>query len=50
MSFKLISWNVRGLGRGEKRAAVKRMGTESKPGMLFIQESKLEIINDSLRR
>ena len=50
MSFKIILWNVRGLGRSEKRFAIKRMVRELKPGIVFIQESKLESISGVLKK
>ena len=37
----IISCNVRGLGRGEKRRAVRDLVLLHKPMILFIQESKL---------
>ncbi|KAK3188051.1 hypothetical protein Dsin_027612 [Dipteronia sinensis] len=38
-----MSWNVRGLGKAEKRRKVKSFVLSHKPGILFIQESKLNI-------
>ena len=40
-SMKIVSWNIRGLGRPEKRRAVKRVAASVNPDMFFIQESKL---------
>ena len=37
----IISWNVRGLGRPEKRRAVRNLMHSYKPFLMFIQESKL---------
>ncbi|KAK3224934.1 hypothetical protein Dsin_004796 [Dipteronia sinensis] len=39
--MKCISWNVRGLGRPEKRRAVSIMVKKCKPSFLFIQETKV---------
>ncbi|GMJ02901.1 hypothetical protein HRI_003959300 [Hibiscus trionum] len=36
------SWNVRGLGRAEKRRAVKRLISKIKASLIFIQETMLE--------
>ncbi|KAK3199335.1 hypothetical protein Dsin_022750 [Dipteronia sinensis] len=41
----ILSWNVRGLGRGEKRRAVRDLVMRHKPMMLFIQESKLKTLD-----
>ena len=46
--FKLISWNVRGLGRPEKRRAIAKLVRMEKPSMVLIQESKLEEVGGSL--
>ena len=43
--MKLISWNVRGLGRSEKKRAVKRLFSKEKCNMIFIQETKLTDVN-----
>ncbi|KAK3217733.1 hypothetical protein Dsin_011703 [Dipteronia sinensis] len=39
-----ISWNVRGLGRLEKRRAVRKLVNKLKPSFLFIQESKVRSV------
>lgn len=41
----VLSWNARGLGRGEKRRLVKNLVALHKPILLFIQESKLGLFN-----
>ncbi|KAK2637650.1 hypothetical protein Ddye_025445 [Dipteronia dyeriana] len=46
----VLSWNVRGLGRGEKCRAVKNLVTLHNPTILFIQESKLRLFNDQVVR
>ncbi|KAK2654077.1 hypothetical protein Ddye_013933 [Dipteronia dyeriana] len=43
----ILSWNVRGLGRGEKRKAVRDLVSFHKPMMLFIQVSKLNSFDNS---
>ncbi|GMI63409.1 hypothetical protein HRI_000010200 [Hibiscus trionum] len=43
-----ISWNIRGLGSLDKKAAVKRLVQKLKPSVLFIQESKLQVVNDRI--
>ncbi|GMJ04145.1 hypothetical protein HRI_004083700 [Hibiscus trionum] len=49
MFFNLFwSWNVRGLGNRVKRASVKKTVAKSKPGVLFLQESKRENVDDCL--
>ena len=41
VSMLLLSWNIRGLGRGEKRRAVRDLVMLHKPVFLFVQETKL---------
>ena len=43
--MKLISWNVRGLGRSEKKRAMKRLFSKEKCNMIFTQETKLTDVN-----
>lgn len=43
-----ISWNVRGLGKLEKRRMVSSLVRSHKPISLLIQESKLEAFDDRL--
>ncbi|KAK3227568.1 hypothetical protein Dsin_007430 [Dipteronia sinensis] len=38
----VISWNVRGLGKGEKRRMVRGVVNRHKPEIMFVQESKLK--------
>ena len=40
----LVTWNVRGLGRSEKKRAVRRLIAKER-NMIFIQESKLHEVN-----
>jgi len=46
--MKVISYNVRGLGGGEKRVEVRRFVQENNPFVLCIQESKLSIVDEFL--
>jgi exonuclease III len=48
--MKIISWNVRGLGGFEKRKEVSQMVREKNPFILCLQESKLSIVNDLVRK
>ena len=43
-----MTWNVKGLGRSKKKRVVKRLITERRCDMLFIQESKLKAVNPRL--
>uniref|UniRef100_A0A7N0U4P3 Endonuclease/exonuclease/phosphatase domain-containing protein n=1 Tax=Kalanchoe fedtschenkoi TaxID=63787 RepID=A0A7N0U4P3_KALFE len=38
--MKAISWNIRGLGRPEKRLALRRLIRDHNPPMLMLQETK----------
>ncbi|KAL4278435.1 hypothetical protein GQ457_03G038090 [Hibiscus cannabinus] len=44
----IISWNVRGLDKLEKRLAVKRLLRNSKTKLLFIQETKKQVVDSRL--
>jgi len=44
--MKIVSYNVRGLGGGEKRVEVQRLVQEKCPFVLCIQESKLSYVDD----
>lgn len=48
--MKILSYNVRGLGRAEKRREVQRLVREKKPWVVCIQETKLEVVDDFLCR
>lgn len=37
----IVSWNVRGLGRLEKRLAVRKMVRRHKADLLLLQETKI---------
>ncbi|GMI85581.1 hypothetical protein HRI_002227400 [Hibiscus trionum] len=44
------SWNIRGLGSFEKKSAVKRLLSLTKPRVLFLQETKMKEIDDKAIR
>jgi len=46
LSMKLLSYNVMGLGGGEKREEVRKLVYEKHPFVLCIQESKLGVVDD----
>ncbi|GLT37184.1 hypothetical protein SLA2020_115170 [Shorea laevis] len=48
--MKLISFNVRGLGSVLKRKEIGKLVREERPDFLFLQESKLERVDDELSR
>ncbi|XVE89926.1 hypothetical protein DITRI_Ditri20bG0035300 [Diplodiscus trichospermus] len=48
--MKIASWNVRGLGRREKRKAIKRVLCIKKVDMLMVQETKIKEICPRLPR
>jgi exonuclease III len=44
--MKILSYNARGLGGGEKRVEVRKLVLEKKPLVLCFQETKLQEVND----
>jgi len=44
--MKVLFYNVRGLGGGEKRAEVWKLVNEKQPTVLCIQESKWQVVTD----
>jgi len=48
--MNIISYNVRGLGRGVKWPAVRRLVNKHYIDMLCIQETKKEVIERSMRQ
>ncbi|GMI84395.1 hypothetical protein HRI_002108800 [Hibiscus trionum] len=50
MDIKIISWNIRGLGRREKARAIRNLIKERKPNFLLIQETKLGKFSRSVLR
>ncbi|GMJ00569.1 hypothetical protein HRI_003726100 [Hibiscus trionum] len=45
-----VSWNIMGLGRAEKRVAVRNLVVKSDTKFLFLQESKLRMVDEKLIR
>lgn len=45
MPIRILSWNVRGLGRLEKRRMLKDMVMRHWAKVVLIQESKLEVVD-----
>ncbi|XP_039016625.1 uncharacterized protein LOC120147279 [Hibiscus syriacus] len=50
VKMKIISWNIRGIRKKEKSRAVATMVRNYKPGILLIQETKLEKCSQAIRR
>ncbi|XVF78708.1 hypothetical protein PTKIN_Ptkin14bG0157300 [Pterospermum kingtungense] len=48
--MKLASWNIRGLGRAEKRRAAKRFFSKEGFDMLVIQETKIKEVSPRFHR
>ncbi|GAU46455.1 hypothetical protein TSUD_402220 [Trifolium subterraneum] len=48
--MKIFSYNIRGLGAGEKRREVRRLIMEKRPDVFCLQETKLEVVDDALCR
>lgn len=48
VSKKVMSYNARGLGCGEKKVEVCRLVNEKHPFVLCTQESKLNVVDDLL--
>ena len=46
--MKFLSWNIRGLGRTEKKKAVRSMVARCQADFLLLQESKLEKVENKL--
>ncbi|KAL7230696.1 hypothetical protein ACSBR2_009054 [Camellia fascicularis] len=44
---QMMSWNIRGLGRKDKRAKIKKLVRERKIDVLLLQESKRSNLDDS---
>lgn len=44
--MRLLSYNVRGLGGGEKRGEVRKLVSEKHSFVMCIQESKLGVVDD----
>ncbi|GMQ08300.1 hypothetical protein CsSME_00052089 [Camellia sinensis var. sinensis] len=48
--MKLLSWNIRGFGRPEKRRRIRSLLKERKIDFAFFQETKKEGMSDDLVR
>lgn len=46
--MNIITFNVRGLGRGLKWPAIRRLVNKQKIDMICLQETKKEVINKSM--
>jgi exonuclease III len=46
--MKIVSWNVRGLGRIDKRNEVRKLVREKNPLVVCLQETKLQACDDFL--
>ncbi|KAK2421839.1 DNA-(apurinic or apyrimidinic site) endonuclease [Trifolium repens] len=46
--MKIVSWNVRGLGRVDKRKEVRKLVGEKNPLIVCLQETKLQACDDFL--
>ncbi|GMI83371.1 hypothetical protein HRI_002006400 [Hibiscus trionum] len=44
----LLSWNIRGLGKFEKKATVRNLVKKTRAKILFLQESKLQEVNGKI--
>ncbi|KAK8578855.1 hypothetical protein V6N13_142141 [Hibiscus sabdariffa] len=47
-TLKLLSWNIRGIGKVEKHRAIKKLVVSNDVEILFIQDSKLETVDVKL--
>ncbi|XP_028118140.1 uncharacterized protein LOC114315728 [Camellia sinensis] len=48
--MKLLSWNVRGIGKPEKRGRIKRLLKDRHIDIVFLQETKKMVVSDNLAR
>ena len=48
VEMKIISYNVRGLGGGDKREEVQRLVLDKHPLVMCLQETKLQVLNDAI--
>jgi exonuclease III len=46
--MKIVSWNVRGLGRAEKKKEVRKLVGEKNLFIVCLQETKLQVCDDAL--
>lgn len=47
-SFRLLSWNVRGLNSQIRRDVVRDMVRTTKPTVVCLQQTKLQLISDDI--
>ncbi|GMJ10571.1 hypothetical protein HRI_004726300 [Hibiscus trionum] len=50
VNLSIIAWNIRGLGKKEKSRAVRNLVATKKPGIVFLQETKLPKISFAIQR
>lgn len=48
--MKIFSFNIRGLGAVEKKREIRRLISRRRPYVFYIQETKLEVVDDVLGR
>jgi exonuclease III len=48
LSMKVLSYNARGLGGGEKRAEVRKLVQDRQPMVLCLQETKWQVVTESM--
>jgi exonuclease III len=48
MKHRILSWNVRGLNEGNKHMQVRHLLSQWKVDIVFLQETKLELITTGL--
>ena len=46
--MKILTYNGRGLGEGEKREQVRRLVLDKHPLVLCLQETKIQVMNDAI--
>ena len=44
--MKLLSWNIRGMGKAEKQGRIKRLLKDRNIDIVFFQERKRAVISD----
>lgn len=48
--MKIISYNIRGLGRWEKKREIQKLVRQRSPSVVCIQETKLIVVDDVVCR
>lgn len=46
VAMKIISYNIRGLGRWEKKREIQKLVRQRSPSVVCIQETKLIVVDD----